>query len=60
MRQGTCAPAVAVALAFVAGGALARANPERGDVHIAVGGHASFYYLPLTIAEGLGTSSMKA
>ncbi|MGH8673721.1 MAG: ABC transporter substrate-binding protein [Burkholderiales bacterium] len=54
MRHGTCAPAVAVALAFVAGGALAQGGPERRDVHIAVGGQASFYYLPLTIAERLG------
>ncbi len=29
-------------------------TPERKDVHIAVGGKASFYYLPLTIAEQLG------
>ncbi len=28
--------------------------PEKKDVHIAVGGKASFYYLPLTIAEQLG------
>lgn len=28
--------------------------PEQRDVHIAVGGKASFYYLPLTIAEQLG------
>lgn len=27
---------------------------EKPDVHIAVGGKASFYYLPLTIAEQLG------
>jgi len=27
---------------------------EKKDVHIAVGGKASFYYLPLTIAEQLG------
>ena len=30
------------------------AQPEKRDVHIAVGGQASFYYLPLTIAERLG------
>jgi NitT/TauT family transport system substrate-binding protein len=29
-------------------------TPEKKDVHIAVGGKASFYYLPLTIAEQLG------
>ena len=27
---------------------------EKKDVHIAVGGKAAFYYLPLTIAEQLG------
>lgn len=32
----------------------AHAQLERRDVHIAVGGKASFYYLPLTIAEQLG------
>ena len=28
--------------------------PEKKDVHIAVGGKAALYYLPLTIAEQLG------
>lgn len=28
--------------------------PERRDVHIAVGGKAALYYLPLTVAEQLG------
>ena len=32
----------------------AHAQLEKPDVHIAVGGKASFYYLPLTIAEQLG------
>ena len=32
----------------------AQAQPEKRDVHIAVGGQASFYYLPLTIAERQG------
>lgn len=32
----------------------AQAQLEKRDVHIAVGGKASFYYLPLTIAEQLG------
>jgi NitT/TauT family transport system substrate-binding protein len=32
----------------------AGAQIEKPDVHIAVGGKASFYYLPLTIAEQLG------
>ena len=30
------------------------AQPEKRDVHIAVGGQASFYYLPITIAERQG------
>ncbi|HTO50324.1 MAG TPA: ABC transporter substrate-binding protein [Burkholderiales bacterium] len=30
------------------------APPERKDVHIAVGGKAALYYLPLTVAEQLG------
>lgn len=30
------------------------AQVEKPDVHIAVGGKAAFYYLPLTIAEQLG------
>src|SRR6266581_4752461 len=32
----------------------AQGTPEKKDVHIAVGGKASLYYLPLTIAEQLG------
>ena len=43
---------VAAALAC-ASGALAQA-PEKKDVHVAVGGKSSLYYLPLTIAEQLG------
>ncbi|MGH8705324.1 MAG: ABC transporter substrate-binding protein [Burkholderiales bacterium] len=31
-----------------------QAQIEKRDVHIAVGGQAAFYYLPLTIAERLG------
>ncbi len=31
-----------------------QAQIEKRDVHIAVGGQASFYYLPLTVAERLG------
>lgn len=34
--------------------ALAQGAPERKDVHIAAGGKAALYYLPLTIAERLG------
>ena len=44
----------ALLLVLAAGGALAQGVPEKRDVHIAVGGQASFYYLPLTIAERLG------
>ncbi|HEX5476898.1 MAG TPA: ABC transporter substrate-binding protein [Burkholderiales bacterium] len=47
-----------VLLALAAGLSLlataAQAQLEKRDVHIAVGGKASFYYLPLTIAEQLG------
>jgi len=32
---------------------------EKRDVHVAVGGKASLYYLPLTIAEQLGYSRKK-
>lgn len=41
-----------LALCAVAPGA--QAQLEKRDVHIAVGGQASFYYLPLTIAERQG------
>ena len=41
--------AAVLALALPAQGAL-----EKAKVHIAVGGKAAFYYLPLTIAEQLG------
>jgi len=34
--------------------AVVHAQPEKRDVHIAVGGKNAFYYLPLTIAEQLG------
>jgi NitT/TauT family transport system substrate-binding protein len=49
----------AVGIALVAvlslGSPLASAQaPEKKDVHIAVGGKAALYYLPLTIAEQLG------
>lgn len=47
-------------LAYLAAGVMAaavfpgHAQVEKRDVHIAVGGKASLYYLPLTIAEQLG------
>jgi len=46
--------AAGFALAAFALGAQAQGKLERRDVHIAVGGKAAFYYLPLTIAEQLG------
>src|SRR5688500_20323222 len=44
--------AVLVAALILSSGA--QAQPEKRDVHIAVGGKSAFYYLPLTIAEQLG------
>jgi len=49
-RIGTAVTAIAL-LGAACG---AQAQLEKRDVHIAVGGQASFYYLPLTIAERLG------
>lgn len=51
------ASAAAMAAAFSLATVLAPAHaqaPEKKDVHIAVGGKAALYYLPLTIAEQLG------
>ena len=45
---------LALGAALVFGHAAAQGKPEKPDVHIAVGGKAAFYYLPLTIAEQLG------
>ncbi len=46
---------VALACLAAAAGAGAQTQAlEKKDVHIAVGGKAAFYYLPLTIAEQLG------
>jgi len=45
---------VAIAVAMTASAAFAQAALEKSKVHIAVGGKAAFYYLPLTIAEQLG------
>jgi sulfonate transport system substrate-binding protein len=44
----------AAAAACLASGAFAQGAPEKKDVHVAVGGKSSLYYLPLTIAEQLG------
>ncbi len=46
--------AAGLALAVTALGVQAQGNLETRDVHIAVGGKAAFYYLPLTVAEQLG------
>lgn len=43
-----------LALACASSSAIAQGTLEKRDVHIAVGGQASFYYLPLTVAERLG------
>ena len=45
---------IAIAWSMTASVAIAQAVPEKSKVHIAVGGKAAFYYLPLTIAEQLG------
>ena len=46
---------LALACLAVAAGAGAQTQAlEKKDVHIAVGGKAAFYYLPLTVAEQLG------
>ena len=41
-------------LAAISAATASQAQIEKRDVHIAVGGQASFYYLPITIAERLG------
>jgi NitT/TauT family transport system substrate-binding protein len=51
MKVATQALAAALALAAAQ---VTHAQIEKPDVHIAVGGQASFYYLPLTIAERQG------
>jgi NitT/TauT family transport system substrate-binding protein len=43
-----------VPLFLLAAAAASAQAPEKKDVHIAVGGKAALYYLPLTIAEQLG------
>lgn len=45
---------ITVGLGLLAGSAAALAAPEKPNVVIAVGGKASLYYLPLTLAERLG------
>ena len=43
-----------VGIALFLAVSLVQAQIEKPDVHIAVGGKAAFYYLPLTVAEQLG------
>lgn len=52
-RRFLQAAAVAASCTAVAG-LCAESPPERARLQLAVGGKASFYYLPLTIAEQLG------
>lgn len=52
-RTFTCAAALAAAT-LAAPALRAQPRPEKSKVAIAVGGKASFYYLPLTISEQLG------
>ena len=55
LRRRHLASLITAAVACVAAPKLlAQAKPEKSKVLIAVGGKASFYYLPLTIAEQLG------
>jgi NitT/TauT family transport system substrate-binding protein len=49
MKRFVCGAAVALAIVVPV-----QAQIEKRDVHIAVGGQASFYYLPITIAERQG------
>ena len=53
-RRRFAALAAVGAASFAAPVLLAQPKPEKSKVSIAVGGKASFYYLPLTIAEQLG------
>jgi len=46
--------AVGACVLAAAGAASAQGAPEKPNVHIAVGGKAALYYLPLTITERLG------
>jgi len=54
MRTVVRSAVVVLALAGFGVCAQAQSKLEKPDVHIAVGGKAAFYYLPLTIAEQLG------
>ncbi|MEY4757545.1 MAG: hypothetical protein RJA34_2443 [Pseudomonadota bacterium] len=55
IRRGTLRSVAALAVASVAAVPMCvQAKPEKARVIISVGGKASFYHLPLTIAEQLG------
>jgi NitT/TauT family transport system substrate-binding protein len=54
MKRTITRVCAAFALSTFALGAHAQGKLEKRDVHIAVGGKAAFYYLPLTVAEQLG------
>jgi len=54
MRMSKVLVVAALAMLGVLGSAWAQGKIEKPQVHIAVGGKAAFYYLPLTIAEQLG------
>jgi NitT/TauT family transport system substrate-binding protein len=54
MLQVRQALLVLACLAVAAGAGAQTQALEKKDVHIAVGGKAAFYYLPLTVAEQLG------
>ena len=53
-RRRFAGAAAAGAALLVVPGLRAQGKPERSQVAVAVGGKASFYYLPLTLAEQLG------
>jgi NitT/TauT family transport system substrate-binding protein len=55
MSKGRCALLLTLISIALPGVACAQGAPlERKDVHLAVGGKAALYYLPLTVAEQLG------
>ncbi|MFM1906575.1 MAG: hypothetical protein RLZZ591_252 [Pseudomonadota bacterium] len=55
LRRGALRSVAALAVASIAAAPMwVQAKPEKTRVLIAVGGKASFYHLPLTIAEQLG------
>ena len=53
-RRSFSSFAVITAVSLAAPAVMSQAKPEKTKVTIAVGGKASFYYLPLTISDQLG------